>query len=149
MLAKYWRLRLKWDADQTLTYNDGARIAVRCSPWKVGADGALTYGATIVLDDDNWATWGAGETIADEGEVESDVTDNTSNLYYGVNGYLEMTADADSTDGNAYLYLEESDDNTNWPSDQADFAVTDLILVCVLPFSTDAVDESRGKNFSF
>jgi len=149
MLAKYWRLRMRWEADQTLTYNDGARIAVRCSPWKLTSEGALSYGTTIVLDDDNWATWGTGQTIADDGEVESDVTDNTSNLYFGVNGYFELTADADSTDGTAKLYLEESDDNTNWPSDQADFAITDLSLVCVLEMSTDAVDESRGKNFSF
>jgi len=23
MLAKFWRLRMKWDADQTLTYDSG------------------------------------------------------------------------------------------------------------------------------
>ena len=145
MLAKYWRLRMLWEADQTLTYNDGARIAIRCSPWKIGADGALTYGTTITED----LGFGAGETIADDGEVEGTAVDNTSNLYYGVNGYFELTADANSTDGTAKLFLEESDDNTNWPSDQADFAITDLSLVCVLTMSTDAVDESRGKNFSF
>jgi len=145
MLAKYWRLRMLWEADQTLTYNDGARIAIRCSPWKLTSEGALSYGTTITED----LGFGAGETIADDGEVEGTVVDNTSNLYFGVNGYFELTADADSTDGTAKLYLEESDDNTNWPSDQADFAITDLSLVCVLEMSTDAVDESRGKNFSF
>jgi len=145
MLAKYWRLRMLWEADQTLTYNDGARVVVRSSPWKIGADGALTYGTTI---EENLGFVADG-TIADDGEVEGTAVDNTSNLYYGVNGYFEVTADANSTDGTAKLYLEESDDNTNWPSDQADFAVTDLSLVCVLTMSTDAVDESRGKNFSF
>lgn len=149
MLAKYWRLRIKWDADQTLTYNNDARILVRCSPWKLSS-GDLSYGTTIVLDDDNWATWGAGQTIVDEGEVESDVTDNTSNLYWGIKGYFEITADQNSTDGVAYLFLEESDDNTNWPSDQADFdCKIDLKLVATLTFSTDAVDESRGTNFEF
>jgi hypothetical protein len=149
MLAKYYRLRISWVADQTLTYNNGARIAVRLCPWKFTSEGALSYGTTIVLDDDNWATWGAGNTIATGGEVESDVTDNTSNLYLGVKGYFEMTADANSTDGTAYLYLEESDDNTNWPSDQADFAIADLIPVCTLSLSTDAEDEDRAKNFEF
>lgn len=146
-LAKYYRFRIRWDADQTLTYDSGARIALRLSPWKYTSEGALSYGTTIVLDDDNWATWGAGNTIADEGQVESDVTDNTSNLYLGLKGYWEMTADANSTDGTAYLYMEESDDNTNWPSDQADFDINDLRFVTTLTFSTDAEDEDRATNF--
>ena len=145
MLAKYWRLRMLWTADQTLTYNDGARVAVRMSPWKIGANGALSYGTTIE-DDMGFA---AGGTIATTVEVEGDVNDNTVNLYYGVNGYFSVTADLSSTDGTATLYLEESDDNTNWPSDQADFDINDLILVCALPMTTDAVDEPRAKNFSF
>lgn len=144
MLAKYWRLRMKWDADQTLTYDSGARIAIRLGPWKI-ASGALSYGTTITED----LGFGAAETIADEGEVEGSVNDNTTNLYWGIKGYFEMTADANSTDGTAYLYLEESDDNSNWPSDQADFAVTDLRLVATLPFSTDAEDEDRAVNFEF
>ena len=145
MLVKYWRLRLYWVADQTLTYDSGARIAIRCSPWKFTA-GVLTYGTTITED----LGFGAAETIVTTGEVEGSVVDNTSNLYLGIKGYFEMTADVTSTDGQAYLYLEESDDNTNWPSDQADFNIqADLRLVAVLGFSTDAVDESRGKNFEF
>lgn len=145
MLAKYWRLRMKWDADQTLTYNDGARIAIRLSPWKL-VSGDLSYGTTITED----FGFGAGETIVDEGEVEGSVNDNTSNLYWGIKGYFEMTADVSSTDGVAYLFLEESDDNTNWPSDQDDFDIErDLRLVSTLIFSTDAVDESRGTNFEF
>lgn len=144
MLAKYWRLRMKWDADQTLTYDSGARIAIRCSPWKI-ASGNLSYGTTITED----LGFSASETIVNTGEVEGTVVDNTSNLYWGIKGYFEMIADVNSTDGNAYLYLEESDDNSNWPSDQADFAITDLRLVAVLPFSTDAEDEDRAVNFEF
>ena len=143
MLAKYWRLRLKWDADQTLTYNDGARIVIRSLPWKLSS-GDLSYGAAITED----LGFGAGETIADEAEVEGSVVDNTSNLYWGIKGYFEMTADLTSTDGTAYLYIEESDDNTNWPSDQADFDIEKhLRLIATLAFSTDAADESAGTNF--
>lgn len=144
MLAKYWRLRMRWDADQTLTYNSGARIAIRMSPWKI-ASGAVSYGNTITEDLD----FGAGETIADEGQVEGSIIDNTSNLYWGIKGYFEMTADANSTDGAAYLYLEESDDGNTWPSDQADFEITDLRLLAVLPFSTTSEDQDRGVNFEF
>ncbi len=144
MLAKYWRLRMKWVADQTLTYANGARIAIRSLPWKLVA-GVLTYGTVITED----LGFDAG-TIVTTGEVEGSVVDNTANLYYGIKGYFEITADADSTDGTAYLYLEESDDNANWPSDQADFNVDeDLRLVAVLTLSTDAADEPRGINFEF
>ncbi len=145
MLAKYWRLRMLWDADQTLTYNDGARIAIRLSPWKLSS-GDLEYGTTITEDLD----FGSGETIADDAEVEGSVNDNTSNLYWGIKGYFEMTADQNSTDGTAYLFVEESDDNSNWPSDQDDFDIDeDLRLVAILNFSTDAEDETRGTNFEF
>lgn len=145
MLAKYWRLRMKWDADQTLTYNNDARIAIRSLPWKLSG-GDLSYGTVITED----LGFGVGETIVDGGEVEGSVVDNTSNLYWGIKGYFEITADADSTDGTAYLFLEESDDNVNWPSDQADFDVDeDLRLIATLLFSTDAVDEDRGTNFEF
>lgn len=133
---------MRWDADQTLTYDNGARVAIRLSPWKLSS-GAVSYGTTITED----LGFSAGETIADEGEVEGSVNDNTSNLYWGIKGYFEMTADANSTDGNAYLHIEESDDNTNWPSDLADFSINDLRLVAVLPFSTDAEDEKRAVNF--
>jgi len=145
MLAKYWRLRLKWVADQTLTYDNAARIAIRNLPWKL-TWGNLVYGTVITED----LGFGAAETIVTTGEVEGTVVDNTSNLYWGIKGYFEMIADQTSTDGVAYLYLEESDDDTNWPSDQNDFDIEeDLRLVAALQFSTDAEDESRGTNFEF
>ena len=146
MLAKYYRLRLQWVADQTLSYDAGARIAIRLMPWKLLA-GVLTYGTVITED----LGFGAGETIVTTGEVEQATpTDNTSNLYWGIKGYFELTADVSSTDGTAYLFLEESDDNTNWPSDQADFDCDiDLRLIATLALSTDAADESRGTNFEF
>jgi hypothetical protein len=144
MLAKYWRLRMRWDADQTLTYDNGARIAIRCGPWKI-ASGNLSYGTVITED----LGFGAGETIADEGQVEGSVVDNTSNLFWGIKGIFQLTADANSTDGTAYLYLEESDDNSTWPSDADDFEITDLRSIATLTLSTDAEDEDRMTNFSF
>jgi len=45
--------------------------------------------------------------------------------------------------------MEESTNNTVWPSDQADFAIAaDLIFVCALAMSTTSTDQGRAKNFS-
>jgi hypothetical protein len=142
MLAKYWRLRVLNDTDQTWTYANAARVNVRMSPWKL-VSGTLTYGTTIT--DDMGFTAG---TIAADGESEGDVQDNTSNVFWGISGFFEVIADVISTDGTAYLYLEESDDNTNWPSDAADFDIeSHMTLVAALALSTDAVDEDASVNF--
>ena len=145
MLAPYYRLRLLWDGDQTLTYNNAARVAVDISKWKIDA-GDLSYSATLTDD----FGFGAGDTIADDGEAETSVIDNTSDLFWGVKGTFYATADQNSTDGTLYLFLEESQDNTEWPSDADDFDISeDLRLIATLSFSTDAEDESRGTNFEF
>ena len=107
MLAKYWRLRGLWTADQTLTYNSDARVEVNWYGWKLTA-GALVYSAEST-DDFGFV---AAETWATTVQKEITVVDNSSNLYLGVKGTLEVKADADSTDGTMALYLEESTDNT-------------------------------------
>lgn len=143
MLPKYYRLRVLNDTDQTLTYDNAARINVRLSPWKL-TSGALVYGTTITDD----LGFDAGETIAADGESEGDAQDNTSNLYLGINGFFEVIADVSSTDGTVYLYMEESDDNTNWPSDGADFDITKhMTLIAALNLSTTAVDQDASVNF--
>ncbi len=144
MLAKYWRLRFRWVADQTLTYANAARVDVAMIPWKM-TTGAMAHGSEIT--DDMGFTSG---TIVTTGETEGDVQDNSSNLFMGIKGTFKIIADVSSTDGNGYLYVEESTDNSVWPSDQADFdIVLDLRLVSVLTLSTDAVDEGRATNFEF
>lgn len=145
MLPKYWRLRMLWDGDQTLTYNDGARIAVRCLPWNRNTSGIPVYGTVITED----LGFGAEETIVDEGEVEGAVVDNTSNLYLGIQGTFEVTADLTSTDGTAYLYVEESDDNSTWPSDQDNFQIEQMHLLCALPINTDEADQDQAVNFAY
>jgi len=143
MLPKYYRLRVLNSTDQTLTYDNAARINVRMSPWKL-VSGAVSYGTTITDD----LGFDAGETIAADGQSEGDVQDNTSNLYWGINGFFEVIADVSSTDGPVYLYLEESDDNSNWPSDGADFDIEKhMILIAVLNMSTTAVDQDASTNF--
>ena len=144
MLSKYYRLRVINGTDQTLTYDSGARVSVIMSPWKF-TSGAMAYGSDIT---DTAFLAGEGSIIA-TAEAEGTVQDNTTNLYIGVKGIFEVTADVTSTDGDVTLYLEESPDNTNWASDQADFDISDLRVVAVLTMSTDSVDESRAINFEF
>jgi len=147
MLSKYWRLHVVNNSDQTLTYDNAARISVIMTPWKM-TSGAMAYGTNIT---DNTAFLNTGETLGNAGaSTEGTIQDNSSNLYIGVKGIFEITADVTSTDGDFVLYLEESPDNSNWPSDQADFDITeDCTPVAVLTMSTDAEDEDRAVNFEF
>lgn len=146
MLPAYWRLRVVNSTDQTLTYNEGARISAIVTPWKMTL-GAMAYGANIT---DAAAFLTTGGSLAAAAQVEGTVQDNTTNLYIGFTGIFQVIADVTSTDGTVDLYLECSPDNTNWPSDQADFDVTmDCILLARLNMSTDAVDEGRACCIEF
>ena len=140
MLPKYWRLRVRNSTDQTLTYNNAARLSVSVTPWKM-TSGAMAQGANIV-DDMGLIADGS---IAAAAELEGDVQDNSTNLYIGFTGYFYAIADVNSTDGTLDLYMEVSSDNTIWPSDLADFDITtDCILLGKLTLSTDAEDEGRA-----
>lgn len=145
MLPAFWRLRFVNKTGQTMTFNDGARIAIRAHPWKLGTDGSLTYGTVITED----LGFGAGETIVNDGEVEGTVVDNTSNKFFGINGTFEITHDLDAAVGVCRLYLEFSDNDGNWPSDSNDFEIDDLILISVLNIDNSGVDKSRSVNFTF
>ncbi len=145
MLPKFYRFRCLWTADQTLTYDNAARVNIRLNPWKFGPGGVLEYD-TIITDDFGF---GAGETIVTTGQVESSVIDNSSNLYLGLHGFIEVIADVSGTDGTMDIYVEWSDTDGNWISDEADFDISDMKLLKRLSMSTDAVDEGRATNFTF
>lgn len=145
MLPKFYRFRIKWDADQTLTYNSGARISITFIKWK-HVSGILTYSA----EGSDAFGFIAASTLVDEGQLEATIIDNSSDLYWGLRGTLKVIADVSGTDGTMYLYVEESTDNSVWPSDQADFDIDkDLSLVAALQMSTDAEDEGRAINFVY
>jgi len=145
MLPKYWRLRVRNSTDQTLTYDQGARVSVIVTPWKI-TSGAMAVGANIT----DTAFLAAAGSIVATAESEGTVQDNSTNLYIGFTGIFEVTADVTSTDGTVDLYMEVSPDNTNWPSDQADFDITtDMILLARLTLSTDAVNEDRACCIEF
>lgn len=145
MLAEYWRLRFINETGETMTFNDGARIAIRFTQWKIGASGVITHSAVTTED----CGFEAGGSIADDGEVETTVVDNSADKYYGVNGTFEVTHDLDAASGVCRLYLEFSDNDGNWPSDSDDFVITDLIQIAVLPIDNSGVDKSRSVNFVF
>ncbi len=142
MLPKYYRFHVVNKTEQTATLADGALFALRLSPWKFTSAGALVFGTTITDD------LGQGATLVDGASSEGDVQDNTSNLLLGLNGYWEMTHDLDAAVGTWELYVETSDDNSNWPSDSDDFDIeVDLELVRVMTIDNSGVDKSRAVNF--
>ena len=141
MLPEFYRFRVVDNTDQTLTYNDGARVELHITPWKM-TSGAMAQGE-IISDTADFLT--TAETIAAAAQVEGAVHDNTSLLHIGFTGIFYVKADVTSTDGTVDLYIEFSTDNSRWPSDLADFDVTtDCILLGKLTLSTDAVDEDRA-----
>jgi len=146
MLPEFYRFRVKNSTDQTFTYDNGARIEVNITPWKM-TSGAMVQG-TIVSDTTDFLN--TGENVAADGEIEGASHDNTSNLHIGFTGTFYGKADADSTDGTLDLYMEMSTDNSRWPSDLADFDIEKhCILLGKLEFSTDAVDEEAAVNIQF
>lgn len=144
MLAKFRRLRFVNETGQTMTYDDAARILIREMPWKISS-GDLFHGTVITES----LGFGAGNTIADDGEVEGTIVDNSSDLFWGVNGTFEIIHDLDAAVGVCRLYLEFSDNNGNWPSAADDFVITDLIQIAVLPIDNTGVDKSRSVNYSY
>lgn len=144
MLAKFWRLRFINETGQIMGFDELSTIDIRSMPWKLSS-GDLVYGTVITED----CGLEAGIDIADDGEREGTVVDNSSNLYWGVNGTFEITHDHTNASGVCRLYLEESDNDGNWPSDSLDFVITDLRQISVLPIDNSGEDKSRSVNFSF
>lgn len=146
MLPKYYRFRVVNNSGQTATFDSGALLALRLSPWKFDSDGVLVYGSVITDD----LGFGAANTIVDGAGSEGGVQDNTTNLHIGLSGYFKATHDMDAADGNWALYAEGSDDNINWPSDSDDFnADLDLTYVCTLMVDNSGNIKSRARNFDF
>ena len=143
MLGKFWRLRMINATGQIMDFDAGAEIAIRLMPWKI-TSGEYEYRSTVITEDLQFST---SETIAIDGEVESLVIDNSSDLYFGVAGTFEVTHDDADASGDCKLYLEWSDTNGNWPSDANDFVITDLILLVTLPIANTGTVKSRSVNF--
>ena len=141
MLPEFYRFRVRNETDQTFTYNNGARIELHITPWKM-TSGAMVQG-TIISDTADFLT--TDGSLAANAETEGASHDNTTLLHCGFTGTFYCKADVNSTDGTMDLYMEISNDNSRWPSDLADFDITtDCILLGRLTLSTDAEDEDRA-----
>ena len=144
ILPKFYRLRTKNDTGESLVFDNAARISVTILPWKL-VSGSVVYGTAIVDD----FGFGSGDTIVDLAEAEITAVDNTTNLFWGVTGTFNILTDNGVADGTFPLYLEYSDDNSNWPSDKDDFVITDLTLIKTLPVQNSGSDKTRAVNFKF
>ena len=146
MLPRYYRFRVVNSTDQTLTFDNDAKIEIKIIPWKF-VSGAVAQG-TEISDTADLLT--SGETLTANSETEGAVINNSVNQHIGFTGTFYGKADVTSTDGTLDLYLEGSVDSSRWPSDLADFdIVTDMILIAKLTLSTDAVDEDRAIDIEF
>lgn len=144
MVAKFYRLRGVNNTGQTMTFDGAARIAIRMMGWKLGSNGLLTYGTVFTED----LQFSSGETIVNGGEVEGAVIDNSSDLFYGIKGYISVLHDLATASGNFDLYFEESDSDANWLSDADKFDITKhMKFLAGLSIINDGVDQSSAMNF--
>ena len=146
MLAPFYRLHGVNESGQTMTFDSGALIAIRLQPWAIRA-GVLSFTTSVITDD---LQFSSGETIVDNAAVEGVVHDNSSNLDFGVKGKISIAHDVDAAVGVFRLYIEESDSNANWISDETDFdPAVNARQICVVTIDPSAADASVGKNFEF
>jgi hypothetical protein len=142
MLPAFYRLYLQNNTGELLTFDDGAVISARLSPWKI-VSGVRSI--ETVITDTFFFT--AGHTLPNGEYERTDVFDNTTFLNWGINGTLFVTADLDAAVGNVKLFLEFSDEDGNWPSAANDFVVEDLMLIKTMLIDNSGVDKSRSVNF--
>ena len=142
MLQRDYKFHIVNNTGATIEFStDGANnsFTILASPWKAPA-GVLEYGSE--------QTWFADPTadLTDGASLEaSSAVDNSSNLWMGAHCIATLVTDA-ATDGTLQIYYEYSTDGgTTFPSDAADFDITDLIPAATL--ASVSPDEDRTVNF--
>lgn len=144
MLGAYFNFKVVNNTDQTFTYDNAARIQFFYRPWKM-TNGAMAIGSEVSAT----PFLSPGESVAAAGSVNCTAIDNTSDLNIGFTGTLYGKADQNSTDGTLDLYIQQSTDNSRWPTDGTDSAIAHLKQIGSLEFSTDAEDEDASVNVNF
>ncbi len=150
MLPEFYRFIVLNSTDQTLTYDNAARIELSITPWKMES-GAMVQGPII---SDTTVFLNVGDTLIATGIATGSIIDNTSNLYIGFTGTFYGKADVSGTDGTLDLYVEfatgANPSADRFPSDMSDFDVTKhCILLATLQLSTTAVDEDAAVNVRY
>jgi hypothetical protein len=139
MLTQFWRPIFINNTGQTLTFDSGARIDSRFTPWKI-VSSVNTPGTTLIED----FGFGAGDTITTGTIIAGTARDNTSDAFWGINGFFEVITDHASSVDNCQLYIEFSDEDDHWPSDSSDFAIGDAQLLATLLYDGA---EDHSTNF--
>ncbi len=119
MLPAYYRFVAYNGGDEDLVYDDGARLQVNFTPWKM-TGGAMAQGNAAV----DTLLLSSAETLAQGVFVESgNDYDNTSNLYMGFTGTFYVKGNVSNIlSGLVSLYLEKTPRFASplWPSESSD-----------------------------
>ena len=119
MLGTYYRLIVYYTGIKDAVYNSGARIEAHWIPWKL-EEGGMVQGSE---ESDTTAFLNTGETATVGDVLLGTVVDNRKDMYMGFTGTFYFKASETLTNYPLGLYLEQSTDNSRWPSGQADFNV--------------------------
>lgn len=146
MLPKAYVFTLVNNTGVTATFDEGARLSLRITQWKFNSSGALVYNTTVV-DPMNFV---AGQTILNGGQNNSNDFDNSSDLFLGLNGVLEVTHDLATADGRWDLFIQGSDSNGNFPEGTDLFDIEqDADIIKSLRFVSSGEDENNSMDFSY
>ena len=141
MLSQYTKIILVNKTLQGNVYDNAGRVSLIITGiYVVPSTGLLAYD-DFSADD---FSFGAGETIANDGEVESSVIDNTSNKY--INAFIQInvihSAGATAV-GSWDLYLDSSNLTNTMQSDSAFYTDAETNK---LPFIGSLVWPSGGSD---
>ena len=117
-LPKFYKTQVHNLSGVTLDFDGADSLLITGIPWKLAADGVVTYGAKITL-------FSASADMADDAIQEGSEIENDSNLYIGMDCIAELSAESTDPDGPINIYLETNAEATSgqngYPSDAADF----------------------------
>lgn len=145
MLGHFYKFHIVNNTGVTIEFNtDSANntFTIMGRGWKFDSNGALVYSSELTLFADPTAD------LTDGSSAESaTATDNSSNLYLGVECIATLLTDA-ATSGTLDIYYEHSTDGgTVYPSDSADFD-PEVDLIHVGSITVGTTTEDRALNFS-
>ena len=151
MLPQFYEIwavnNLGFDIDAS-SNSASEHLKVYLQPWKFGTSGALEY-----LASGSEVSLSVASDVADGGAViVGAAQDNSTNLYLGFNGRVEISSDDTGHVGTVDLYMVgSSDGGTTYPSDHANFNVEeDGIPIGSLTFDHDGTGtDVKGANISY
>ncbi len=149
MLDKYYGFVVVNNTGSLMTYDAGARINLKVTPFYVASNGKIVYGTTV----DDACGFAAADTTADGGEDPTSEQDNSSDLYTNAKVQLEITHDAGTAaDGTYDIYYEGADATGELLSDASgydDAETNELTFVGSLTWHASGADDEVMRSPSF